>query len=575
MLKPLQHLAAAFSRWPPLLLTAALSSRTTVATRTLSAQFTSSRHYSAETEVVQPLPMDSTSSTKLPMQLYEPTEVADNEAAAGRAKDITLPQLMQTAGLATYNVIRSEFPDIRSMLCLAGKGNNGGDAYVVAKLALDDGFDVSVAQIGDPDDLKGDAATAYKAFKEAEGEIKPVTDEFSVGLHFDLVVDGLFGVGLSREIKPGAFTTAIEAVNESGKPVVSVDVPSGLLASTGAIAGMAIQADHTVTFIGLKRGLLTGKAADCVGQLHYASLGIKQEFDEIATSTAERVSYKRLSSLLPLRKATAHKGSFGKAVLIGGFQGMPGAIRMAGEACQRVGAGLTRVLTHKNSSMAVAIGRPELMVDTVEEIEEDDDTIMQQLDWATVVAIGPGLGQDPWGCSLLKAVLRLDHKVPLVLDADALNLLATDLGKTPKHSPNWVLTPHPGEAGRLLDRSVGEVESDRFQATVDLQKQYGGVVLLKGSGTVIYDGNKHYVVSDGNPGMASGGMGDTLTGIITGLLAQGLSLLDAARLGACLHARAADIVVQEYGERGLLASDLLPELRKLANPTRRRAEELD
>eukprot|EP00730_Choanoeca_flexa_P020258 TRINITY_DN9903_c0_g1_i3.p1 TRINITY_DN9903_c0_g1~~TRINITY_DN9903_c0_g1_i3.p1 ORF type:complete len:364 (+),score=69.60 TRINITY_DN9903_c0_g1_i3:69-1160(+) len=304
--------------WQQLLWTAAFVARPLAATPSIHPSSIPARwaaSSAANDQQSQPASnmFDYSSTTKLPTELYEPQQVADNEAAAAQAKGMTLSELMQVAGAATYRVLRSEYPTARSLLCVAGKGNNGGDAYVVAKLAKEDGFDVTMAQIGDPDKLKGDALDAYQAYKEADGEIVSIDEEFKVARHFDVVVEGLFGVGLSRDIKPGPFTAAIDAMNKCSQPVISVDVPSGLLAATGTVAGTSVRATHTVTYIALKRGLLTGKAAAHVGTLHYASLGVQKEFNQIATHTAERVSHDRLApALLPLRDPTSHKGSFGK-----------------------------------------------------------------------------------------------------------------------------------------------------------------------------------------------------------------------------------------------------------------------
>ncbi|EDQ87953.1 uncharacterized protein MONBRDRAFT_26614 [Monosiga brevicollis MX1] len=472
----------------------------------------------------------------LPTRLYTAAQVRDNEARAAKEMNISMPDLMHRAGSAAYELLTFARREARHITLLIGKGNNGGDAYIVGQRALENGLTVHAAQVGDPEKLKGDALNAYKRFVELGGVVQPLDEHFVIPSETQAIVDGLFGIGLDRDIAPGPFRRAIEQANAHPSALrLAIDIPSGILADTGKVAGVAFQADVTVTFIACKKGLLTAKAPDYVGRLYYAPLDVRQAFENLVTCTIERVSYQSLlrdDRLLALRPMTAHKGSFGKAILVGGYKGMPGAIRMAGEACQRVGAGLVRVVTHTQSLAPVAIGRPELMVEGL------DEEVLAQSDR------------------------------PVVLDADALNLLADRVVSEPSRT-NWVLTPHPGEAARLLGVSTSEVEQDRFAAARQLQIRYGGVILLKGSGTIVDDGSLVSVVSDGNPGMGSGGMGDTLTGIITGLLAQGLSPSEAARVGAALHARAADEVASTYGERGMLATDLLEPLRHLVNPVRR------
>ena len=253
------------------------------------------------------------------------------------------------------------------------------------------------------------------------------------------------------------------------------------------------------------------------------------------------------------RKPTDSKGQFGHVLVVGGESGMSGAVRLAGEAAARSGAGLVSVATRTEHAAIISAAVPELMCHGV----EGSQSLMPLLHRASVVAIGPGLGQSEWAQTLFGVLLQ--SHLPMVVDADALNLLAAE----PITKDNWILTPHPGEAARLLEQTVDEVQSDRVAAALELQKKYGGVVVLKGAGTVVANSDGIMgICKEGNPGMATGGMGDVLTGVIAGLLAQGVSPDQAARLGVCLHARAGDLAAQE-GQRGLLASDLLPVLRRL------------
>lgn len=287
----------------------------------------------------------------------------------------------------------------REVLILCGKGNNGGDGYVVARHALLNGLSVKLGQV--PVSLSGDAKTAQDSFVTAGGEILEISqltdpDFFKA----DVVVDALLGIGLTGSVRT-PIADIIALVNRVGKPVVSIDIPSGLSGETGMVQGISIKATDTVTFIGNKRGLLTGAAAEYVGTLYFAGLGVNKAFEGIAPSNVELVTKDHFANLLLPRQRTANKGNFGKVVLIGGDKGMPGALRLAAEACQRTGAGLVRAVTHPESAISVSSGRPELMVSGLDESE-----YMTGLDvhvtWASVFVLGPGLGQGTWGSTLFR-----------------------------------------------------------------------------------------------------------------------------------------------------------------------------
>jgi NAD(P)H-hydrate epimerase len=301
--------------------------------------------------------------------------------------------------------------------------------------------------------------------------------------------------------------------------------------------------------------LYTGDGPDHTGDIVFDDLGVPARIYQRVAPTASRLELEELRRLLPQRRRSAHKGHFGHVLVIGGDVGYGGAARMAGEAALRVGAGLVSLATRAAHAPEITAARPELMCHPVEQPGE----LQALLERSSVLAVGPGLGRSPWARSLLARVL--DSSLPRVLDADALNGLADE----PQRGANWVLTPHPGEAARLLGCPTPEVQADRYGAVVEIQRRYGGVAVLKGAGTLMCDGSGPTAVcAQGNPGMASGGMGDVLTGIIGGLLAQGLAPYEAACLGVCVHAAAGDRAAQG-GERGLIATDLLPVLRSLVN----------
>jgi hydroxyethylthiazole kinase-like uncharacterized protein yjeF len=503
----------------------------------------------------------------LPDILYTAAQVRELDRRAIEEHGMPGAMLMQRAGQAAFELLRAKWPRARRLAVLCGPGNNGGDGYVVARLAREAGLAPVLIGLGDVQRMKGDAAAARQAC-EAAGM---VVHDFDSGLLAgnEVIVDALLGTGLEREVN-GEWRAAIEAVNDSRLPVLAVDIPSGLHADTGRIMGAAVRAHATITFIGLKAGLFTGAGREQAGAVFFDDLGVPADLYEKVEAAACRLSERVLAGLLRRRRRDLHKGEAGCVLVIGGDRGMPGAVRMAAEAAYRAGAGLVIVATHPQHAAQMSAARPELITYGVETAAD----LRPLFTRASVIAIGPGLGSGEWGQGLFGAAL--EAPVPLVADADALNLLAAD----PLMRPDWILTPHPGEAARLLGLSVRDVQADRFTAVREIAGSYGGVCVLKGSGTLIaaLDRSKgsgaggrgactrqRVAVCDrGNPGMASGGMGDVLTGVIAGLRAQGLAAADAARLGVWLHAAAGDDAAVA-GEIGLLACDLLPYLRTRLN----------
>lgn len=487
----------------------------------------------------------------IPHSVWSADWLRQTEKIAAAEQGVSLYTLMARAGQAAFDVAQQAWPASRHWLVVCGSGNNGGDGYVVARLAKASGRQVTLAAYGNPDRLPEEARQARADWLAVGGEIQVEPGHWPADV--DLIIDGLLGTGI-RNAPRAPISDTIVQINQHPAPVVALDIPSGLLADSGAIPGVAVSATHTVTFIALKPGLLTGKAREVVGRLHYHALGLEPW---LATQTApvQRLDAQNLAQWLTPRRPTAHKGDHGRLVLIGGDMGTAGAIRMAGEAALRAGAGLVRVLTRAENCQAMLIARPELMVHELTPQSLDDS-----LAWADVVVIGPGLGQGEWGKRALERVIRCDK--PALWDADALNLLAID----PDTRHNRVITPHPGEAARLLNCTIQEIESDRLLSASRLVARYGGCVVLKGAGTLVATSNHMAIVDVGNPGMASGGMGDVLSGIIGALLAQGLDIYDAACAGCVAHGAAADSLASRYGTRGMLAMDLLPALYPFVNP---------
>lgn len=463
--------------------------------------------------------------------------------------------LMERAGAAAFACLRQRWPQARQVGVLAGAGNNGGDGYVLARLAQLAGLHVQVAAVAGPPRAGSEADVARQWWLACGGAVQD--DVLAVLADADVVVDALLGTGLDRP-PTGPVAQAIEAINASGRPALALDLPSGLNADTGARPGAAVRAQATVSFVVRKQGLYTGAARDYCGELAFDDLGVPADaVDAAGPQPAELLDLDLLRAIFaPARRRGAHKGDFGHVLVLGGDHGYGGAVRLAGAAAARTGAGLINVATRAAHVPALIAGQPELMARGVDAVAD----LAPLLARASVLAIGPGLGQGDFGRALLGAALG--SGLPLVVDADALNLLAAD----PQRREDWVLTPHPGEAARLLGQTTAQVEADRYAAARAVQSRYGGVVVLKGAGTLVCDGQAPVgVVPYGNPGMASGGMGDVLTGVIAALLAQDLSPAAAAALGACLHGAAADAAAARRGERGLLAGDLLELLPALLN----------
>ncbi len=486
--------------------------------------------------------------------LYRSKQVTKMDRFAIEQLEIPGNVLMERAGESAFNKCRENWPDAKTMVVLCGIGNNGGDGYVVARLAMEAGIKTTVLQLGDSNKLHGDAfAASQRLFSVG---IEPETFQNQNLSHYDVIVDALLGTGLRDEVT-GIWKQAISTINYSNAAVLALDIPSGLNGDTGIPMGEAVIADCTISFIGMKQGLVTGYAADYCGELAFDDLNIPEAVYNQFEPSAVRLKYHKLINRLHVREQTVHKGDFGHVVVIGGDEGYTGAIRLAGEAALRTGAGLVSIATRSVHASIININCPELMCHGI----ETASALSILLKKATNIIIGPGLGQSSWANEMFNEALSSD--LPMVVDADALNLLA----KQPTQNKNWILTPHPGEAARLLGLSTTEIQQDRYDAICQLKDRYDGVVILKGRGTLIAVNHELIgVCTDGNPGMASGGMGDVLSGIIGGLIAQGLSKKNATRLGVCLHAVAADSAALESGERGLLASDLMPWIRNLVNP---------
>ncbi|MGI1679153.1 MAG: NAD(P)H-hydrate dehydratase [Cellvibrionaceae bacterium] len=514
-------------------------------------------------------------------QLFTVNQARELDRIAIEEFNIPGISLMKRAGACVFDALLQRWPDVartadQHITVFCGAGNNAGDGYIVAGLAAQKKISVSIVFLSDPKKLSGDAHRAFCFARDAN--VPMFTFDEKRDISQGVIVDALFGIGLSRIVE-GSYLAAIQKINNSGIAIIAVDVPSGLSADTGAVLGDCVNADVTATFIGRKRGLYTGDAPAKVGEIVFDALidePIYQAVIEkvLASQTVliEKIDFNEAVLRLSPRQKNAHKGNYGHTLVVGGDNGMGGAVLMAAEAAARTGSGLVSVATRPDHVVPLLTRRPEIMVSAV----ESSDDMLPLLSKASVIVIGPGLGQSEWSKQLLK--MSMMSGLPMVIDADGLNLIAELSKKENVYSDQWVLTPHPGEAARLLSTVVADIEIDRFKAITLLQEKYGGVVVLKGAGSLIASSVEFNTESmsgtapsinvneTGNPGMATGGMGDVLSGVIGGLIAQKMSLKDAVELGVSLHGAAADKAVQVNGERGLLATDLFSHLRRLVNP---------
>jgi NAD(P)H-hydrate epimerase len=462
-------------------------------------------------------------------------------------------ELMRRAGQAAWRDLLAHWPEAMRIVVVCGPGNNGGDGYLLARHASDAGRDVRVVHLPEHAPRSDLARRAAAEFMGVGGRIAAVEQLPAC----DVIVDALFGIGFAREAD--APTQALfAAMNAHGAPVFALDVPSGVDADRGCVPGAAVIATRTIEFIAPKAGLRTGAALDHAGALALASLELDAtDFDGVV-AVADRLAATDLPRWLAPRPRDSHKGRNGRVLCIGGDHGSGGAIVLCAQAALRSGAGLVEVATRERHIAPLLARVPEAMVHEV----GDAESLHAALDRADAVALGPGLGRGEWSLPLYERAIASGK--PLLLDADALNLLATRPFALPADT---VITPHPGEAARLLDITTADVQRDRFAAARALSERYACVVVLKGAGTIVMSAHETpRVVAAGNPGMAVGGMGDVLSGVIAALRAQGMGAFDAAACGALLHSAAGDAAAHDGGERGLLPSDLMPWLRHFSNP---------
>jgi ADP-dependent NAD(P)H-hydrate dehydratase / NAD(P)H-hydrate epimerase len=491
--------------------------------------------------------------------IYTTAEIREIERLATELPD--RPALMEKAGLSAAKVARDKLltHDRAKVLVLAGPGNNGGDAFVVARHLLAWWFEVTLVFTGEHSTLSSDAQRTLDAWLAAGGKI---TDRIPENKKWDAVIDGLFGIGLDRRQGrdlQGKYLALVNAINSLNLPVLALDIPSGLGSDTGRVHGAAIRAAMTVTFIGLKPGLLTHYGPGYCGEIFVRDLGLDVfSLKRPGTWAMNRVYAREL--LPPPRPSSSHKGMFGSIGIIGGSQGMVGAALLAGTAALKLGAGRVYLGLIADNAPGVDGTQPELMLRPVQELFK--------LDHLNCMIIGPGLGIGIDACFWLSCALESD--LPLVLDADALNLIATrprvaNLLRTRKASS--VLTPHPAEAARLLNTDTSTIQNDRMAAAASLAEVFNCCAVLKGVGSIsAAPGGKRYINASGNPGLSTAGTGDILSGITGAFLAQGLEAENALLLAVYLHGAAADMLLKQHGGPvGMTASEIPDAARHLLN----------
>ncbi len=477
-------------------------------------------------------------------------------------------ELMENAGRGCVDVIVREFghKKQRRVAILAGKGNNGGDGHVIARLLAQKGWNVKVYMLAEPGQVTGDAAINLKKLPPEMVTFCPQSEQLSgehrnTILQSDLIVDALLGTGLNNDIS-GVYQEAVELINESNRPVLAVDIPSGIHGTTGAILGCAVHADITVTFALAKLGHVLYPGAERIGQLIVTNIGIPATVMEDAPGY-EFLDHDTIRPLLRRRERQGHKGNFGHSLFIAGSTGKTGAAALCANSAVRTGSGLVTLAVPESLHHILELKTTEAMTVPLPDsisgylVGSAYSTIVSLLGNKDVLAIGPGIDRRPGTVSLVHTLVE-SVGLPMVIDADGLNALATDITVlTRKQSHTLILTPHPGEMARLMGSSLPEDHVSRISVAQEFARTYGVFLVLKGARTIIASPDGNVAINgSGNPGMASGGMGDVLTGIIASLVGQGYSAWDACRLGVFIHGYSADMVAGIKGEIGISATDV-------------------
>lgn len=482
--------------------------------------------------------------------------------------------LMENAGRKAAEVILDTFPEIQKkrIAIIAGKGNNGGDGFVIARYLLNQGIPVKVILLTDPTSLRGDAQTNFNIFFRMKGEVIPVPSSKDYQKlkrdleKFDLLIDGIFGTGLDAEVR-GYYREVIDHLNTLKKLIIAIDIPSGLDANNGRPLGTAIRASHTITFGLPKVGHLASPGLNYVGEVKVVDIGIPKrlvEEEKIQTYLLEKEEIRKWLSIP--RRPDTHKGDYGHLLVIAGSVGKTGAAAMACQAALRMGAGLVTLAIPKSLNAIMEVKLTEVMTEPLPETPRQTlslrafNTILRLCENKRAVIIGPGVGTlKETQTLILKLIKTLD--LPIILDADGLTALATQPKILPAKNRSLILTPHPGEMARLIQSTSKEVQEDRIGISRNFSQSNHVHLVLKGYRSLIATPKGEVFINPtGNPGMASGGTGDVLTGMMGGLICQGFDILPSLQISVYLHGMAGDQITREMGEKSLIASDIIGKL---------------
>ena len=512
------------------------------------------------------------------MKIVDSATMRRLDETAIKRYDIPRLVLMENAGRGVAEIIERDFGGLKSKMVsiFAGKGNNGGDGFVVARHLLNKGFKVCVYLLARPQDVHGDAKTNLNIWEKIKGETVSIVSKKSLERHrvnirhSHLIVDAIFGTGLSADVK-GIQRDVIEFINRLNKPIVAVDVPSGLNASNGRVLGSCVKATITATMAIPKIGLLIYPGMDYAGKVEVVDIGMPRELLKDEKIPWELLDFEGIKRLIKPRHGNTHKGSFGHVFVLAGSVGKTGAAAMTSMGAMRVGAGLVTLGIPKSLNQVMARKLTEVMTLPLAESAsgvcgyEAFDEIMKFIRDKEVVVLGPGLATSEPVKKLVSRLVR-ESRIPLVIDADGINCLAGNVNVLKYAKAPIVITPHPGEMARLIGLTTKDVQADRLGIASRFAKENKVIVVLKGARTVIAEpSGKIFINPTGNPGMATAGTGDVLSGMIGGFIAQGYSPLDAATIAVYMHGLAGDEVAKKKGQVGIIATDLLNILPKVMN----------
>jgi len=476
-------------------------------------------------------------------------------------------ELMEAAGGKVVDAIINRFgnPEGRSVVVVCGKGNNGGDGFVVARLLHEKGARVGLHLIGEKSAVKGDAKANLDRIEKLGLQLRQISkaDDFTIPEHADIIVDAIFGTGFSGDVKP-PYAGIIEKINESSAPVVAVDSPSGLNGEDGTVADPTVVADITVTFGLAKLGQTIYPGKEFCGVLLVADIGFPAKAIDDEDISLAFLMENEAALMLPHRSPDSHKGDFGKLFVLAGSEGFTGAAAMAADSGLRSGAGLVVLGCPSGLNDILETKLTEVMTKPLPEVRKRRcfalrglGEIREMIKWADAIAVGPGIGTYHETRELiLRLISRLDK--PAIFDADALNILSKDMSYLKNHTAPLVVSPHPGEMARMTGKPIEHITKNRIDTALEFADEYNLVCILKGGPSVIAaPSGQAWINSTGNEGMATAGSGDVLTGLIGGFLAQGMMDIDAAVLGCYVHGAAGDLAFESLGSHGMIAGDIL------------------